>query len=162
QHRPVFFGVDAQYFSVAMIPDAKSTAPNIERAIALRVGGIEEQRKTFTNTSFRLIGKTVTIEPGKTSEAQRYEIFAGPKRQDLLDKYGLSGLIYYGLPIFTMVAVPMTHVLDFFYSLVRNYGLAIIMLTVVVRLCMFPISRKQAVNSQMMQKLQPEMKAIQA
>ena len=161
EHRPVFFAVDAQYFSVAMIPDRESTAPNIERAIALRVGDVEEQRTTLTNTSFRLIGKTVTIEPGKTSETQSYVIFAGPKRQVLLDSYQLSGLIYYGLTVFRMVAVPMTHVLDFFYSLVRNYGLAIIMLTVVVRLCMFPLSRKQALNAQKMQKLQPEIKAIQ-
>jgi YidC/Oxa1 family membrane protein insertase len=161
-HRPLFFGVDAQYFSVAMIPDAESTATQIERAIALRVGDVEEQRKTLTNTSFRLISKTETIEPGKTSTTQRYEVFAGPKRQELLDKYGLSGLIYYGLAVFRLVAVPMTHVLDFFSSLVHNYGLAIIMLTVVVRLCMFPLSRKQAQNAQMMQKLQPEMKAIQA
>ncbi len=169
EHHPWFFGVDAQYFSVAMIPDRESTAPNIERAIALRVGDIQTERLTLTNTSFRLIGKTVTIEPGKTSEAQRYEIFAGPKRPDLLDSYKLDadgkhslyGLIYYGLAVFRVVAVPMTHVLDFFSSLVHNYGLAIIMLTVVVRLCMFPLSRKQALNAQKMQKLQPEIKAIQ-
>ncbi len=161
EHRPLFFGVDAQYFSVAMIPDRELTAPNIERAIALRVGDIEEQRTTLTNTSFRLIGKTVAIEPGKTSDLQSYVIFAGPKRQVLLDSYQLSGLIYYGLTVFRMVAVPMTHVLDFFSSLVHNYGLAIIMLTVVVRLCMFPLSRKQALNAQKMQKLQPEIKAIQ-
>jgi YidC/Oxa1 family membrane protein insertase len=163
EHHPLFFGVDAQYFSVAMLPDRESTAPNIERAIALRVGDVAEEvrQRTLTNTSFRLIGKTATIEPGKTSAPQSYEIFAGPKRQELLDNYQLSGLIYYGLTVFRMVAMPMTHVLDFFYKLVHNYGLAIIMLTVVVRLCMFPLSRKQAINAQMMQKLQPEMKAIQ-
>ena len=43
----------------------------------------------------------------------------------------------------------------------HNYGLAIIMLTIVVRLAMFPMSRKQAQNAQMMQKIQPEMKEIQ-
>jgi YidC/Oxa1 family membrane protein insertase len=161
EHRPLFFGVDAQYFSVAMIPDPATTAPKIDRAIAFRVGEVQKDRPTLTNTSFRLISKTATIEPGKTSDPQNYEIFAGPKRQELLDKYQLSGLIYYGLTVFRLVAVPMTHVLDFFYSLVHSYGLAIIMLTVVVRLCMFPISRKQAINAQMMQKLQPEMKAIQ-
>ena len=38
----------------------------------------------------------------------------------------------------------MTKVLDFFYKYVRNYGLAIIMLTIVVRLAFFPVSRQQA------------------
>ena len=43
----------------------------------------------------------------------------------------------------------------------RNYGIAIVMLTVLVRGCMFPLSRKQAISAQKMQMLQPEMKAIQ-
>jgi YidC/Oxa1 family membrane protein insertase len=167
---PLFFiGVDAQYFSVVMLPDAKTTAPKLERAMALRVGDVEEQRRTLTNTSFRLLSKPLAIEPGATSEPQRYVVFAGPKRTKLLEAYkyelnpnmNLSGLINYGWPIFRMVAVPMTHVLEFFYLLVRNYGLAIIMLTVLVRLAMHPMSRKQAQNALMMQKLQPEMKAIQ-
>jgi YidC/Oxa1 family membrane protein insertase len=161
EHRPLFFGVDAQYFSVAMFPDAETTAPNIERAVALRVGDIEDLRKTLTNTSLRLISKPMTLEPGATSVLQRYEVFAGPKRPQLLATYQLSGLINYGWPIFRMVAVPMTYVLEFFYMLVHNYGLAIIMLTIVVRLGMHPMSRKQAQNALMMQKLQPELKEIQ-
>ena len=47
------------------------------------------------------------------------------------------------------------------YGAVRNYGLAIIMLTVLVRMCMFPMSRKQAMSVQKMQHLQPEIKKIQ-
>ena len=56
EHLPLFFGVNAQYFSAALLPDADSGAA-IDRAVAFRVGQIEEQRKTLTNTSFRLIGK---------------------------------------------------------------------------------------------------------
>src|SRR5690606_37246498 len=41
-----------------------------------------------------------------------------------------------------------------------NYGIAIILLTVLVRLCMFPLSKRQALNAQKMQQLQPEMKRI--
>ncbi len=115
----------------------------------------------LTNTSFRLISKTDDDRPGRVFRSQSYELFAGPKRPALLAKYQMQGLVYYGWPIFQWVAVPMTHILDFFYELVRNYGLAIIMLTVVVRLAMFPMSRKQAHNAQMMQKIQPEMKEIQ-
>jgi YidC/Oxa1 family membrane protein insertase len=43
---------------------------------------------------------------------------------------------------------------------IGNYGLAILLLTAIVRGAMFPISRKQAISSQKMQVLQPEMKAI--
>jgi YidC/Oxa1 family membrane protein insertase len=47
------------------------------------------------------------------------------------------------------------------YRVVPNYGVAIIALTVLVRLCMFPISLKQAHSSQKMQLIQPELKKIQ-
>ena len=52
-------------------------------------------------------------------------------------------------------------ILHTFYAVVQNYGLAIIMLTVLVRLCMFPLSRKQTLNALKMQELQPEIKKIQ-
>ena len=55
----------------------------------------------------------------------------------------------------------MTETLHFFYRVVWNYGIAIILLTVLVRLCMFPLSRKQALGAQKMQELQPEIKRIQ-
>ncbi len=48
-----------------------------------------------------------------------------------------------------------------FYRLVHNYGIAIVMLTVLVRGCMFPLSKKQALSAQKMQSIQPEIKAIQ-
>jgi YidC/Oxa1 family membrane protein insertase len=91
----------------------------------------------------------------------KFQFFTGPKRPTLVQQYGLSDLVYYGWPIFAWFAVPMTAILHAFYGVVCNYGLAIVMLTIVVRGCMFPISRKQAYASIKMQELQPEMKRIQ-
>ena len=81
------------------------------------------------------------MQPGKSLK-HTYTMFAGPKRPELLAAYDLGNLIYYGW--FGWVAEPMTRTLRFFYAVVSNYGLAIIFLTVLVRLCMFPQSRKQA------------------
>ena len=61
--------------------------------------------------------------------------------------------------IWSWFAIPLSHVLHFFAGL-GNYGLAIVLLTVVVRSCMFPMSRKQALGAQKIQQLQPEMKKI--
>jgi len=47
-----------------------------------------------------------------------------------------------------------------FYAVFRNYGIAIILLTAVVRLCVFPLSKQQALNAQKMQELQPDLKKI--
>ena len=160
-HLPLFFGVDAQYFSAALLPDPDSTAAAIDRAVALRVGQIEEQRKTLTNTTFRIISKATTIEAGRVFRREVTTCSPARSGPRCWRQYEMQGLVYYGWPISSWVAVPMTRILDFFYWLVHNYGLAIIMLTVVVRLAMFPMSRKQAQNAQMMQKIQPEMKEIQ-
>ena len=92
-------------------------------------------------------------------------MFAGPKQPQLLAQFGdaqnnLGELIYYGWPLWAGVARLMTQVLHFFYSIVGNYGIAIVLLTVLVRGCMFPISRKQALMAQKMQELKPEMDRI--
>ena len=55
----------------------------------------------------------------------------------------------------------MQWILHFLYSIVGNYGIAIILLTVMVRASMYPLSRKQALNMIKMQELQPELKKLQ-
>ncbi len=115
----------------------------------------------------RFVSKEVVIEP-KGKLVHTYTVFAGPKQPELLAQYPLDStpgnnlgeLIYYGWPIWAAVARLMTQVLHLFYSIVGNYGIAIIMLTVLVRGCMFPLSRKQALSAQKMQLLKPEMDRI--
>ena len=70
----------------------------------------------------------------------------------------MDDLVYYGW--FGWVARPMIALLHALHSVIGNYGLAVLLLTVFVRAAMFPVSRKQAISSQKMQELQPEMKAI--
>jgi YidC/Oxa1 family membrane protein insertase len=71
----------------------------------------------------------------------------------------LDRVIEYGW--FRPIAKILASVLHFFERLpLVNYGLAIIMLTVLVRSCMIPLSRKATKNAQMMQELAPEMKRI--
>ncbi len=153
-------GVDAQYFSVIMLP--KRSRPEeawFDEARPIRVGPIEPDYLFLTNVSCRVHSVPTVLQPGSHLTHQ-YTVFAGPKRQKLLTMYGLHGLIQYGW--FWFVADPMTKLLHLFHNyLVFNYGLAIILLTVLVRLAMFPISRKQALNVQKMQELQPEIKKIQ-
>lgn len=160
-----YAGVDAQYFSAIMIPQKEEPSDDWFQAVySLRIG--EAPEKKFlkkTNTSCRLVSEVHSIPPGKQPFKQRYTIFAGPKRPDLLGQYGpeplgLSQLVYYGW--FGWVSKPMLMLLHAFYSFIGNYGLAIILLTVLVRSCMFPLSRRQTLNAKKMQELQPEIKKI--
>ena len=155
-----YIGVDAQYFSVVMIPVMeKSNDIWFAASQPLRVGKVNDKRINQTNTSFRATSLLRDLKPGQEISHQ-FEIFAGPKRPSLLSQYGLSELVYYGWPVFAGPAIFMSWLLHGFYYVVWNYGLAIIMLTVLVRGCMFPLSIKQARSAQKMQELQPEIKRI--
>ena len=172
QGQPLAFaGVDAQYFSTILLPKK----PNIETEWIdeLRCVSFSPKPKgrsiegKYANVTCRLISHETNLAAGETLE-HSYDIFAGPKRPDLLANYhasqstqhGLGGLMYYGW--FSPVSKAMLGILHFFYGIVGNYGIAIIMLTVMVRGFMFPISRKQAKSMAKMQELRPEMDRIKA
>ncbi len=163
-----FIAVDAQYFSVALIPQKESAGDLwFNQVQPIRVGAVpaESGLVKLTNVSFRCKSKVVSLEPNGEPVEHHFQVFAGPKLPSLLAEYPTSNpaitlreLVYYGW--FSFVAKPMLALLHVFHSLVGNYGIAIIMLTVMVRSCMFPLSRKQALSAQKMQELQPEIKRI--
>ncbi len=123
----------------------------------------EKANYRLMNVSFSLDSAPIELAPGDAPLQQSFQVFAGPKRPALLQQYGpqqasLNELLYYGW--FGWVARPLLSVLHFFHAIIGNYGLAIIMLTVMVRGLMFPLSRKQAASTKKMQELQPEIKRI--
>ncbi len=166
-----FAGVDAQYFSVVLLPEK----PNIDTKWIDELRSISfsprpkprSSEGRYANVTCRLISQEIELDAGESLK-HSYEIFAGPKRPDLLGnyhasestQYGLRDLMYYGW--FSTVSKGMLAILHFFYGIVGNYGIAIIMLTVLVRGCLFPISRKQAQSMAKMQALRPEMDKIKA
>ena len=111
-----------------------------------------------------MTSKSIELAPQGTFHHE-FQLFAGPKKPAILAQYpagedtNLGELVYYGW--FWFVAEPMLAVLHLFYHVVRNYGVAIVMLTVLVRGCMFPLSRRQAQSSQKMAELKPEIQRIQ-
>ena len=164
-----YAGVDGQYFSAVLIPGVKTPDENwFETTEAIMVGPKPDVHDlAFTNVTSRMTRNSVEL-PAGGSLKDGYKIFLGPKRPDLLanyypaedPNYSLKGLLYYGWPIFAFVAQLMLAVLHFFYGIVGNYGIAIIMLTVLVRGAMFPISFKQTQNMARIQALKPEMDRI--
>jgi YidC/Oxa1 family membrane protein insertase len=165
-----YVGVDAQYFASILLPEKPLTAEWFDERWALRLGpepNPKKTRLTFTDVTCRLQRKPADLEAGG-ERRDSYVVFCGPKRPKLLAKYeagddpnyNLGDLVYYGWPIWGVVARVMSGILHWFYGLVGNYGISILLLTVVVRLCMFPLSRKQALNMAKMQELKPEMDKI--
>jgi YidC/Oxa1 family membrane protein insertase len=179
-----YAGVDGQYFASVLIPKRQALGDvwfdTVEAVLAGEVVaqrpdvGVERQPildprtpPTFANVTCRLTRTTIDLPAGGT-HSDSFTVFIGPKRPDLLAKYEAAGdpdhsladIIYYGLALFAAVARTMLWILHFFHSIVGNYGIAIILLTVLVRGAMFPISYKQTKNMARMQALKPEMDRI--
>jgi YidC/Oxa1 family membrane protein insertase len=88
-------------------------------------------------------------------------LFVGPKDMEILKKTAthLVEVIDYGW--FGVVCEPLFLALKWIHSYVKNYGAAIVALTLLINLALFPLKYKSIVSAQKMQKLQPQMKAIQ-
>ncbi|GIW87786.1 MAG: hypothetical protein KatS3mg108_2110 [Isosphaeraceae bacterium] len=175
-----FAGIENQYFAVFVQPDpvARTAAERIEeRAVAAVVEQAEPAHKS--EITVYLESRPLALAANQPLEIG-YRLFAGPKIPSALAPYGAEDLATYRkggqIPIIgglaTLVArTVISPMLDQIYELTRvvaslfggrhgNYGIAIILLTVVVRLLMFPLSKKQAESAKRMQDLQPQLLAL--
>jgi YidC/Oxa1 family membrane protein insertase len=159
-----YVAVDAQYFASALLPGNVLDRENgratfaAQSAFAMPLNLLQDRKwaKT-TNVSFMVDSPVHEIGPGETLRSD-YVIFAGPKHPDVLAAYQLDPLIEYGW--FGWVAKPLRFILEKLYYVVKNFGVAIILLTVMVRLCLLPLGIRQARSAAKMQELQPEMAKI--
>ena len=92
---------------------------------------------------------------------KRSEVFyIGPKSQSLLWDLGMRDVMEFGM--WRWLCYPLVWVLNFFNDWIPNYGVAIILLTILVRLLFWPLTHKSTVGMKKMQEIQPLMKEIQA
>ena len=85
--------------------------------------------------------------------------FVGPKKQALLWDLGMRDVMEFGM--WRWLCYPLVWVLNLFDSWIPNYGVAIILLTILVRILFWPLTHKSTVGMKKMQELQPKMKEIQ-
>ena len=99
--------------------------------------------------------------PAETpGNVHRYTLFVGPKELDILKSVGkgLERTIDFGY--FGFVSIPFLYVLHFFHGFTGSYGIDIILLTVLIKLLMAPLTHKSFVSMKQMQKLQPQMERL--
>lgn len=109
------------------------------------------------------VAAPVVVKPGDIGLFNT-TIYAGPRDQIILDAAatsisGLDKTVDYGW--FWFFAEPLLWILNILNFFVMNYGVAIILLTILLRLLMWPLTRKSYASSIAMQRMQPEMQRIQ-
>jgi YidC/Oxa1 family membrane protein insertase len=139
------------YWMSALIPDQNEIASDF---------------RNLGNTIYRadLLYQPTQVAPGQEI-TRTTRLFAGAKESDVLDRYEDAGIAKFGLSIdwgwFRWFEKPIFWLLRSLFHAVGNFGVAIILLTVIVRGIMFPIAQRQFASMAAMRALQPKMKAIQ-
>jgi YidC/Oxa1 family membrane protein insertase len=147
-----WLGITDKYWLTALVPDQQS-----ELTGTFRHTLVEGQDRYQTD----YLRPTVTVPPGESFEVTD-RLFAGAKEVNLLDRYHEQ----YGIPLFDravdfgwfyFLTKPIFHILHFFYQMIGNYGVAILLLTLLVKLLFYPLANKSYRAMSKMKKLQPEM-----
>jgi YidC/Oxa1 family membrane protein insertase len=139
-------------------------------AVVIPVGESQHSVRLYGNQAKRYYAdmqatQPLALQPGGSGKVEN-RIFAGAKQYSVLKDYETSlninrfdYLIDWGW--FEFVAKPMLWLMDFLYKQVGNFGVAILLTTVLVKLLFFPLANKSFESMSKMKKLQPELKKLQ-
>ena len=113
---------------------------------------------------------TEQVVPAESEITHEYLVYLGPKRATLLGPPPLqagtvidfSGFLFIPASMVAGIAGFLLWILNGFHGAGLPYGICIMLLTVLVRSCMFPISKKQAINAKRMKEMQPRLAELKA
>ncbi|HSA67291.1 MAG TPA: membrane protein insertase YidC, partial [Methyloceanibacter sp.] len=151
-----WLGITDKYWAATVVPEQGKEFEAHLQAMA-GASGAEQYQSDY-------LIDAVSVPAGGKAETKGY-VFAGAKEVNLVDRYATQ----YAIPKFDLLidwgwfyflTKPMFYALDFFYKLVGNFGLAILIVTLVIKLVLFPLANKSYVSMSKMKKLQPEMARI--
>jgi YidC/Oxa1 family membrane protein insertase len=139
-----WFGQEDKYFTAVLIYGDRGIVTAKKTAAPKEVGD--------------LLTTSLTVK--EKPESRSFTLYAGPKSFTLLqaEGHGLEQMVDYGW--FGVLAKPMFWLMRQFYAFTSNYGVAIILLTIVVRILLFYPSLKSATAMEEMKKLQPQLTAL--
>jgi YidC/Oxa1 family membrane protein insertase len=148
-----WLGFTDKYWLTALVPDQSRAFDG-----QFRAGANKTYQADYTSAPQLLAaGKQAT---------QTTLFFAGAKEVKLLDRYTDDGIITkfdYALDWgwFRLVEKPIFYYLDWIFQHIGNFGIAIILLTLTIRILVFPVAQRQFASMAAMRAIQPKMKAIQ-
>jgi YidC/Oxa1 family membrane protein insertase len=150
-----WLGFTDKYWASAIIPD-QATPVDGEFTVSSAVQPADYM------TDY--IGPAQTIAPDSTSEVAS-RVFAGAKEVNTINAYMANlGIKKFDLMIdwgwFWLITKPMFRLIDVIYNFVGNFGVAILIVTVLVKLAFFPLANRSYASMAKMKKIQPEIAAL--
>jgi len=144
-------GIQGTYFLGVLLPDNPARAK-------VRIETVEEGESGRAEISF----PSVQLPSGQTTD-QQFRAYLGPKEQERLEQMGGNTVrsIDLGWSWIEPLVLGFNWLLLALYSIVPNYGVAIILLTVLVRLVTMPLTNRQMRSMERMREVQPKVKALQ-
>jgi YidC/Oxa1 family membrane protein insertase len=150
-----WLGITDKYWLAAVI------APNETQFKAKFLHKLDGQVDAYQTDYTAIEG--VAIPPGGNAAATS-RVFAGAKEVKLLKAYTDAGIPLFDFAVdwgyFRFLTKPIFYVLDWLYGLVGNFGIAIMLLTVLVKLLFFPLANKSYTAMSKMKRLTPQMQAL--
>jgi YidC/Oxa1 family membrane protein insertase len=150
-----WLGFTDKYWASAVIPE--QTLPIEARYTASGAAQPEDYQADF-------LGPEKTVDPGASAETET-RVFAGAKEvstiYDYQSKYGIHKfnlMIDWGW--FYFITQPMYWLIDAIYKYVGNFGVAILIVTVLVKLAFFPLANRSYQSMAKMKKIQPQIAAL--
>ena len=160
--------LDSVWYLAALVP--KSPGFKLVIATEGKVADPKNGDKTPAGRATIAVRTTPTIAPGQAWEGN-VTLYAGPKEHERLKALGLEGTINFGgfplprkwggLPM-EWLGVPILLLMNWTYKHVGNYGVAIILLTVVSKVLFYPLTVKSMRSMKAMQALQPQVNALRS
>ena len=148
-----WLGIEDAYFITAATPLSQINQGYFKAPQPPDVSGCE--LKPLFGITLNIPSKPVELKPNKPVKSS-FKLYFGPKDETQMLEFGHNLSLSHDLTL-EILAKPLLKVLIWIHSYVGNYGVAIILLTVLVRVILFPLTYKGSKSMKRMQQLQPKM-----
>ncbi|MBU0465680.1 MAG: membrane protein insertase YidC [Proteobacteria bacterium] len=144
-------GYSERYFMTAVMPRLNTNGDTIDAGVKLFYAN-----DMVTNNYIRKMDR---LDPGQQG-VYSFTFYMGPKSQKILGSYDNSLKNAINLGFFNVIAKPLLITMNMIYSVIPNYGVAIILLTILIKLIFWPLGTKSYKSMNEMKKVQPLMMEI--
>jgi len=151
-----WLGFTDKYWATALMPPQ-------DQAFTANMSYLSDRRRDIYYADY-VMDSGVAIAPGQTGKSMSH-LFAGAKKVELINAYEEEyGVLQFNYLVdwgwFYFITKPLYYLLHWFHGIFGNFGLAILGVTVVVKLIFFPLANKAYESMAKMKALQPEMEKL--